>query len=303
MNSNPQEILGSANILDESLKTIYSEQESKIITRWFVEAITKQDWVNICLHPKTVFTDEQALEFQKGTKELLSGRPIQYVIGEAHFFGRLFKVTEAVLIPRQETEELVDWIIRQGQERYEQGQKQERSEGVEILDIGTGSGCIPVTLSLEVEGVKVMGVDVSPEALKIALYNNKVCGGKATFRELDILTANPEEFSGLDMIVSNPPYVLESERAVMHMNVLDHEPAMALFVPDEDALVFYRKILELGRSWLKPGGWVFFEINEGRGKEMLELMGELGYGEAEVRKDLGGRDRMARCQLPQVDRD
>lgn len=286
MTSYPQEILGSANILVESLKTIYSAQESKIIVRWLVEATTKLDWVKICLEPNSLFTRKQAIEFQKRTKELLAGRPIQYVLGEAHFFEHIFKVNESVLIPRPETEELVDWIKTEFSDKSE----------LQVLDIGTGSGCIPISLSILLEKATVTSVDISPAALKLAFENNQALGGSVTFKEMDILTANSEEFSELDLIVSNPPYVLASEKEQMHINVLEYEPELALFVPDTDALVFYRTILHLGRQWLKTGGWIYFEINEAKGPEMIALMEAAGYTHATVRKDLGERDRMARCQ-------
>lgn len=288
MSFNPQEILGSANILVQSLKTIYSEQESKIIPRWLVEAITKKDWTSILLNPKARFTPSQQLEFNKASRELLSGRPIQYVIGEAHFYGHIFKVEEAVLIPRGETEELVEWIIHSFPSH----------SVMKMMDIGTGSGCIPITLSLLFPQATVTGVDISSPALKIARYNNAALGAKVNFRQLDVLHASPEDFSQLDLLISNPPYVLESERDQMHRNVLEHEPELALFVPDEDALLFYRQLLELGKHWLNPGGWIYFEINEGKGGAMLKLMEQEGYQHCEVKKDLNGKDRMARCQLP-----
>lgn len=211
---------------------------------------------------------------------LTKKEPIQYILGEADFFGRKFIVNENVLIPRQETEELVDMI-----------KKDNSQPNLKILDIGTGSGCIPISLALEMNEAKVFSLDIDENCLTLAKRNSKLNNATVQFFQTDILK---EDFPivALDIVVSNPPYVRQSEKLVMRKKVLEYEPYLALFVADEDPLIFYKTIAKKAAKYLKKGGKLYFEINEGLGggvKSLMELEGFIGV---EIVKDLNGRDRI-----------
>ena len=218
--------------------------------------------------------------------ELKKEKPIQYLLGETEFNGLKFKVNENVLIPRPETEELVELICH----------CEERSnlKAVKILDIGTGSGCIAISLARNMLNADVFAIDVSAEALKVAKQNAEQNQVSVTFLEKDILQAEDllEQF---DVIVSNPPYVRNLEKQEIKNNVLENEPHLALFVDDFDALIFYRKIALLATKNLNNGGQLFFEINQYLGKEMIQLLNELSFSDIELRKDIYGNDRMTRA--------
>ena len=212
------------------------------------------------------------------------GEPIQYILEEAWFYGRRFYVDKHVLIPRPETEELIDYIKKQKPEK--------------VLDLGTGSGCIPVTLSLELSGSAVYAVDKSEGVLEVARKNAKKNQAKVNFEWADILDfQNPFLADRFDIIVSNPPYVKESEKKEMRKNVLDFEPDLALFVPDNDPLVFYRNIGRIGKKHLMPDGQLWVEINAGLGKETRELFESQGYAEVNLIRDFFGKDRFIQAKL------
>jgi release factor glutamine methyltransferase len=223
-------------------------------------------------------------------RRLLRHEPVQYVLGVADFAGLELEVTPATLIPRPETEELVQLI----------GEENRGRAGLTLLDVGTGSGCIPLALSRLLALARSIGVDVSAAALAVARRNAARYAPAVEFEQLDILTQEPQTVgpATLDILVSNPPYVLEKERALMRPNVLDFEPATALFVPDHDPLLFYRRIAGLGRKYLKPGGGLYFEINEQYAAELEDLLCELGYEHAARRPDLFGKDRLLRATWP-----
>lgn len=259
------------------LQVLYAPQEAESLTFWLLEHFLGIRRLDI-LQDKKVGVSS-ALE--EAVFKLEKGFPIQYIIGSAPFYGRDFYVNPAVLIPRNETEELVHLIVREN-----------KKEALHILDVGTGSGCIPITLALEMAQPVVTAVDVSEAALDVAKLNaEKHATASVNFLHRNVLQ---EELPGrpLDIIVSNPPYVLESEKVQMHRNVLDHEPHLALFVPEDDPLIFYRVIALKGSSVLKPGGKVYFEINEAFGAEVAALLFELGYEEIQLRKDLNDKDRI-----------
>jgi release factor glutamine methyltransferase len=216
---------------------------------------------------------------------LLAHEPLQYVLGTAHFAGLELEVTPATLIPRPETEELVALILREQQGR----------SGLQVLDVGTGSGCIPIALGLGLSDATITAVDISPEALEVARRNAAKYAVAIDFQHLDILTAEPRLTAPLDVLVSNPPYVLEEERALMRPNVLEFEPATALFVPNHDPLLFYRRIAALGQSWLRKDGTLYFEINEQYALATASLLRQQGYQQIEVLPDLFGKDRMVRA--------
>ena len=225
-------------------------------------------------------------------ERLAGGVPLQYVVGTAEFYGRRFTVREGVLIPRPETEELVDRLVRS--ERRESGATVGEVPGaIRILDVGTGSGCIAASLALELPGAEVFAAEIADEALTVAEENFRRLGAHVTLRRADALNGLEERFpEKFDVIVSNPPYVPASDRAAMHPNVRDHEPAVALFVPDDDPLRFYRAIARAGRRMLQPGGRLWFEIYEQAAEAMREMLAGEGYTDTIVYKDLFDKDRI-----------
>ena len=228
-------------------------------------------------------------------QRLLQGEPVQYVLGVAEFGPFSFHVAPGVLIPRPETYELCQWIITGSTRVREYG-------GTRILDIGTGSGCIACTLAAELPKAEVTAWDISEEALRIAQGNAKRTNVNVSFKQADILnvsrTSNlkPRTSKAWDIIVSNPPYICEKERTTMEQNVLKHEPDIALFVPDDDPLLFYRAIAEYGQQSLKPGGWLYFEINPLYAKDLKELLRMMAYHAIEIKEDQYGKQRMLRAQ-------
>ncbi|GGG44181.1 peptide chain release factor N(5)-glutamine methyltransferase [Hymenobacter glacieicola] len=216
---------------------------------------------------------------------LLRHEPLQYVLGVAYFAGLELEVTPATLIPRPETEELVALIV----------QEQRHRAGLHVLDVGTGSGCIPLALAQQLPTPHLTAVDVSGEALAVARRNAATCGVAIDFQQVDILWEQPVLGAPLDVLVSNPPYVLEQERPLMRPNVLNYEPATALFVPNHDPLLFYRRIAELGQEMLAAGGALYFEINEQFAAETMAMLQALGYQQVEPRLDLFGKARLVRA--------
>ena len=246
------------------------------------------------------------------------GEPVQYVLGEADFCGLTLKVKPGVLIPRPETEELVNWIVETLHTKQSVVNCQLSTVNCQLLDIGTGSGCIAVALAKKLKEAEVEAWDVSDDALEIARENAKRNGVQVKTSKVDVLDINANSNSQLstvnfqlstltshlspltsyNIIVSNPPYICEEEKAEMERNVLEHEPRLALFVPDDDPLLFYRRIAELGLSLLKENGLLFFEINRRFGEEVVKMLQEKGYQEVELRQDLFGNDRMVKAIKP-----
>lgn len=210
--------------------------------------------------------------------------PVQYIIGVEDFYGLTFEVDPNVLIPRPETEELIDWIVQEN-----------KSAGLRVLDVGTGSGCIAVSLAKNLEDAEVTAWDISEGALQVAARNCRRNGVDVRLEQKDILQLSSSDRL-FDVIVSNPPYIAMKEKADMEANVLDWEPGLALFVPDEKPLLFYRKISELGLEMLKPGGRLFFEINRAYGKQVVQMMSALGYRNIELKKDISQNDRMIKAE-------
>jgi len=236
------------------------------------------------------FIDQQKL--LSILNDLQIGKPIQHILAEAHFYGLVFKVNENVLIPRPETEELVEWIISDCN-KWLAVDSLTSSEKPSILDIGTGSGCIPITLKKHLPYAKVSSLDISPEAIIVAKQNARQIGVEINFIEADILHFKYEE--KFDIIVSNPPYITYLEKEDMHHNVLLHEPHLALFVSDDNPLLFYKAIAAFAQTNLKPGGQLYFEINEYLGKETIEMLQDKGFINIELRQDMQGKDRMVRA--------
>lgn len=210
--------------------------------------------------------------------------PIQYIIGVEDFYGLTFEVDRNVLIPRPETEELVDWVIREN-----------TGSGMRILDIGTGSGCIAISLAKNLKEAEAVSWDISEGALHVAARNCRRNNVGVRLEQKDVLQAIPSD-EQFDVIVSNPPYITEKEKAEMEANVLDWEPGMALFVPDHDPLLFYRRIAELGRQMLVPQGRLYFEINREYGQQTMDMLKELGYRNIELKKDISQNDRMIKAE-------
>lgn len=230
-------------------------------------------------------SDTKIMQIGEILNRLLAHEPIQYIIGESDFYGLKFRVSPDVLIPRSETEELVDWILHEEKDRCHT-----------LLDIGTGSGCIPVSIDLNANLEKIEGWDISAEAIQLAGCNAEENGSKALFFVQDILdTSRVPESSTWDVIVSNPPYVLKEESIVMEKHVVDHEPHIALFVPNDDPLIFYRAITKFAKIHLQPHGRLYFEINEKQGTQTANLLEENGFKDIQLRKDLQGKERMIRA--------
>ncbi len=220
-------------------------------------------------------------------ERLAAGEPLQYLLGECEFYGRRFTVRAGVLIPRPETEELVDHIVRT-----------ERNRTCRILDVGTGSGCIAASLAIELPAAELYAADISETALEVAAENFRQLGARVVLRRADVLSDLAERFpERFDVIVSNPPYVPASDRQAMHPNVRDHEPALALFVPDDDPLRFYRAIARAGWRMLRPGGRLWFEIYEHAAEALVAMLVAEGYAATEVYRDLFDKDRMICSRL------
>ncbi|RZL18483.1 MAG: peptide chain release factor N(5)-glutamine methyltransferase [Pedobacter sp.] len=225
------------------------------------------------------FDARPLLKLSKILTDLKTGKPVQQVLGETIFYGLPFKVTSNVLIPRPETEELVDWVINHVKDKKES-----------LLDIGTGSGCIPIVLKKHLPHLNVSSIDISSEALKVAAENAQLNKININLIEADILKYSTDKM--YDVIVSNPPYIRELEKAEMHENVLIHEPHTALFVSDENPLIFYKAIADFALSNLNPNGYLFFEINEYLWEETLQILIDKRFKNIELKKDMQGKDRM-----------
>ncbi len=237
-------------------------------------------------------SESELLKFFRVIRKLKMHVPIQYILGNTEFYGLKLKVNEHVLIPRPETEELVDWIISDVTSSVVE------KKSLKILDIGTGSGCIAIALKKNMPDAEVYALDISSNALSVAKENAEINNAEINFLQGDIL-ANSQihQFakSPIQIIVSNPPYITEKEKTEMSANVLDHEPHTALFVPDNDALLFYRAILDFAKEKLAPGGKVYFELNSTYAAAVAELAAEKGFINCSIRKDLNGKERMLRC--------
>lgn len=234
--------------------------------------------------------DLSEIEFiEKTVARLKLGEPLQYVLGQTEFMGLPFKVDRRVLIPRPETEELVEWILSETE-----------NEAVHILDIGTGSGCIPIALKKRLPNAYVEAWDISADALSLAGNNALLNKTPVVFKQNDVLNTTADQSPCFDVVVSNPPYVTETEKCDMASNVLDYEPHLALFVPNHAPLIFYAAIARLSKQLLKPGGNLYFEINQAFRVQTSDLLRDEGYTEIVLRTDLSGRDRMIKATWPGV---
>ena len=295
------------NQLWKRLTAIYNEREAQAIVRTVLDALFGMSLTDICLGKVTQLSADDTTRLEKIMQRLEKSEPVQYVLGAEWFAGRLFDVAPGVLIPRPETEDLVKWACdeakekekednskeERGKEEKEVSKKGEEAPHPSILDIGTGSGCIAITVALALPQARVTAWDISTDALAIAAGNAHRLGASVRFEHQDALSA-PDDEERWDVIVSNPPYICDKERADMSDNVLSYEPELALFVPDSDPLLFYRAIARYASKALKPGGRLLFETNTAYAHEVAQVMANEGFTAIEVRNDCFGKPRMVK---------
>ncbi len=269
------------------LKHLYDEREVRNLYYSILEKILDCDTTSLILHGDERMTSDKLSEYQQIVDKLASGIPIQHVFGYTIFHNNQFFVNSDVLIPRPETEELVDWILETS------------TNYKNLLDIGTGSGCIAISLKKELADSSVFAVDVSEKALETAKKNNQHNETNVHFILDDILSPKVS-YPQFSCIVSNPPYIRISEKKDMHANVLEHEPHLALFVTDEAPLIFYQKIAQFGQSYLEENGYLFFEINEYLADETMQLLSVNQYVDIMLKQDINGKNRMIRCRKSHV---
>lgn len=270
--------------IKQTLHGYYPDSEILSMAKLLLTQVFGMSVIELYAGKDNCFSSNEQKQLEDILLRLQKYEPIQYIIGEEEFFGLPFEVNQHVLIPRPETGELVNWIIQENKDRQ-----------TRILDIGTGSGCIAISLAKHMEKAEVNAWDVSEDALQVAARNCLRNGVEVKLEQKDVLRFEPsgEQF---DVIVSNPPYITEKEKAEMETNVLDWEPDVALFVPDDSPLLFYRKIAELGMEMLAPNGKLYFEINRAYGKQTVDMLAEQGYREIELRKDISQNDRMVKAE-------
>lgn len=272
--------------LKKNLQSVYDEREAAAIAHELLNHVTGLNKLDRLMQKDTELTDQQEIKYAAAAQKLLAGVPMQYVIGIAWFMEREFEVNEHVLIPRPETEELVYWIV----------QDYKGNDKIDILDIGTGSGVIPVSLKLAMPDATVSAIDISEQALEVAARNAEWHHAEIAFAGMDILDPEQQNNTGIyDVIVSNPPYIPLSEKENMHVNVKDHEPSLALFVPSDDPQLFYRAIAQYGKSHLKAGGVIYCEVEATQGPETKRVFEQMGYGKVELRKDMHDNWRMLKA--------
>jgi release factor glutamine methyltransferase len=270
--------------LRNELQPLYGAQEAAAIAHEVIYYLTGLDKLKRIVEKEALLSPMQEMQYEQMLPQLRTGRPLQYVIGHSWFMERLFKVNEHVLIPRPETEELAQWIIDDHKEK-----------NIEVLEVGTGSGCIPISLKLALKLANISSCDISERALQVAQENAIHLGADINLLQLDFLQAEYRQQLGqYDVIVSNPPYIPFTERESLHQNVRDFEPGLALFVPGNDALLFYREIAKFGRTHLKPGGAIYCELHVDYAEQTRQLFEELGYT-ATIRKDMHGNLRMLKA--------
>jgi release factor glutamine methyltransferase len=277
----------------QDLTALYGEDEAESFFYLILENQQQLKRIDLALQPDLILSTDALKVWDQFLQQLKNEIPVQYVLGSTSFFGLDFEVNTNVLIPRPETEELVEWILNSLQSTV-------TNQKVKIIDIGTGSGCIAISLAKNIPHAHVTALDVSVDALVTAQKNAQNNQVTVAFKNQNILETYDlqEQF---DVIVSNPPYVRNLEKVEIKKNVLDYEPHLALFVENDNALIFYKKIAELAQKNLKPNGFLFFEINQYLGKETVDLLENLNFKNIELRKDIYGNDRMIRCNYSKLD--
>jgi len=277
---------GIASIRKE-LSEIYNNQEIDSLVTLIFEKLKGYSRTQLYLADDEVLSENERNSILKIVDRLKNNEPIQYILGSTEFYGLEFLCVPGVLIPRPETEELVDWII-----------KENHLSNPTIIDMGTGTGCIAVSLQKNIPGSTVFACDISPVCLETAADNAKRNNAKVAVFEYDILTNRPViDFRAFDIIVSNPPYVRESEKVLMEKNVTDFEPELALFVADQDPLIFYERIADFAQLKLNARGKLYFEINEAFGDQCCQMLEKKGFAHIELRKDINGKNRMIGCEF------
>lgn len=269
------------------LHGLYEENEIDRFIEICFEEYTGFSRADLLTRQEATVNESDLLKFNFAVKDLKRGRPVQYITGKAWFFDMTLSVNESVLIPRPETEELVQWITDDYKDSV---------SSVSMLDIGTGSGCIPLALKRKMPRHHVYALDVSAEALAVARQNADKYRADIHFIRMDVTDDTAwGKIPACSVMVSNPPYITEKEKTGMHPNVVDYEPHLALFVPDDDALVFYRVIARLAKEKLKAGGHLYFEINEALGLDVCILLQKEGFSDVRLKQDISGKDRMVRA--------
>jgi release factor glutamine methyltransferase len=281
MTINIQTIKSIKPYLVKELHNLYSEPEISALANIIIKTAFKSLKLHVSMLSESGITQKQASEITRICKELKTGKPIQYILGETNFYNCVIKVNSNTLIPRPETEELVDLIV-----------KENKGFRKTILDVGTGSGCIAIALAVNLPGTDVTGIDISDGALTVAKENAILNKVSVSFLKTDILNFDIQSLKRAEIIVSNPPYVRESEKKYIASNVLDFEPHTALFVPDSDPLKYYLATLNLAEFILLKGGKIYFEINEAMGEEMNQLLNSKNYSDIEIVNDLNGKKRI-----------
>jgi release factor glutamine methyltransferase len=277
----------------DQVAPFFDKEEAESFFYLIIENFRNLKRVDLVMQPDLFFSETELIQLEQIIAELKLQKPIQYILGSTEFYGLPFEVNPHTLIPRPETEELVDWILKS--QKLEDGRRKTEDKSIKMLDIGTGSGCIAISLAKNLPQARVSAIDVSVEALATAKKN-------AALNEVDVqfICQNILETRSLtttyDIIVSNPPYVRMLEKQEIKTNVLDFEPHLALFVEDNDALLFYRKIAQLAQHNLNENGLLFFEINQYLAKETIELLENLHFKSIELRQDIYGNDRMICCK-------
>ena len=268
------------------LSIIYDKSEASQITDWAMEYLTGSKKAERMLYKNAAITDKEEYLLQQYIERLMQQEPVQYVLNEAWFSGLKFYVDKNVLIPRPETEELVEWII---------SNRKFPDSDLKILDIGTGSGCIPISLKRKIQKSAIWACDISAAALEVAKRNATALGAEVNFILLNFLDSNTwQQLPSFDIIVSNPPYIPEIDKKQMQANVLQYEPVTALFVPDNDPLVFYKAIAEFGKTHLNKAGCIYTEIHEDLGESTMAIFQSAGYT-TELKKDMQQKDRMIKA--------
>ena len=268
------------------LQGVYDKEEVHCFFYILCDFFLQYSRFEVSMALDTIVSAKNITVFEKALLRLKKQEPIQYILGTTEFYGLTFKVNKHTLIPRPETEELVDWVL---------SNLHDQDSMLDILDIGTGSGCIAISLAKNIPTARVSGIDISEKTLEVAQENAVKNQVLVSFCKKDILRTTSLE-KKYDVIVSNPPYVRQLEKKAMNANVLDYEPGVALFVPNEDPLLFYRKIAQLAMVSLQTRGWLYFEINEYLSKEMDVLLKDIGFANIEIKKDFREVPRMIKCQ-------
>lgn len=275
------------------LLSLYTEREARHITNLVFEHVTGYSRLDMITKSNLALSAEQQQNLDEKLEQLLQHKPVQYVLKKCWFYHLPFYLNAHVLIPRPETEELAEWIIRE--HIHEKGNSGNKS--LTILDAGTGSGCLAIALKSNLPDAQLIAIDNSKHALQVAQKNALMNNADVRFLQRDMLKDGwASDLPLLDIIVSNPPYIPQNEKQKMHQNVVSFEPHEALFVPDEDPLIFYKAIIECGKQKMVRGGKIFLEIHEDFGNSVVKLFGEYGFGNIQLHQDMSGRDRMIRIE-------